>query len=299
MSQTIKGEPEKLTGALEDVADTPPRSEGRPGRRRYSIFEKTAMITASLRILVLLTALLAFFFHNATPSSDVPVVAGISVVIILLLSTKLRWAPVVAIPLAVYVLYNTFTEPFLLFDLANPKGPNGGQGFALFIADVLALASTIIVLGCCIGAAVQNYRPKSSPSPRVPRWYSSGMYLVTGLVIGALFIGAMAQPPATGGVGFTNGVPTVHMGAGGFDQASVTITKGSKLLLVDDSSIEHIILTGSWQNGTPVDTQEPGAPAINVTLKNNSVTIGPFNTTGTYHVYCTIHQGMNLTIVVQ
>lgn len=299
MSQAIKENPEKVTRGLEEVADPTPRSKGRPARRRYSILEKTAMITSSLRILVLVTALLAFFFHHATPSPDVPVVAGFSLVIVLLLSTKLRWAPVLTIPLAIYVLYNTFTEPFLLFDLANPKGPNGGQGFALFIADVLALASTIIVLGCCIGAAVQNYRPQSSQSSRVPRWYSSGMYLVTGLVIGALFIGGMAQPPATGGVAFTNGVPTVHMGAGGFDQPSVTITKGSKLLLVDDSSIEHDILNGDWQNGTPVNTQEAGAPVVNVTLKNNSVTIGPFNTAGTYLIYCTVHQGMNLTIVVQ
>jgi hypothetical protein len=26
---------------------------------------------------------------------------------------------------------------------------------------------------------------------------------------------------------------------------------------------------------------------------------GPFTTAGIFHIYCTIHQGMNLTIVVQ
>ncbi|HET8842651.1 MAG TPA: plastocyanin/azurin family copper-binding protein [Ktedonobacteraceae bacterium] len=299
MSQTIKEKPEVLTGALEDVVESTPRSKGRPGRRRYTVFEKTVMITTSLRILVLATALLAFMFNKATPSPDVPVVATLSIIVVLLFSTKLRWAPVVAIPLAAYILYNTFTEPFLLFDLANPKGPNGGQGFALFIADVLALASTLIVMVCCIGAIIQNYRPRSFQKPGVPRLYSFGMYLITGLTVGAIFIGAMAQPPTASGVATTNGVPTVHMGAAGFNQPSVTISKGSKLLLVDDSSIEHDILNGTWQNGNPADTQEAGAPVVNIALKGDSATVGPFNTAGTYHLYCTVHQGMNLTIVVQ
>jgi plastocyanin len=30
-----------------------------------------------------------------------------------------------------------------------------------------------------------------------------------------------------------------------------------------------------------------------------SVEIGPFTTAGTYHIYCTVHQGMNLEIIVQ
>jgi plastocyanin len=27
--------------------------------------------------------------------------------------------------------------------------------------------------------------------------------------------------------------------------------------------------------------------------------VGPWNTPGTYHVYCTIHQNMQLTVIVQ
>jgi len=37
----------------------------------------------------------------------------------------------------------------------------------------------------------------------------------------------------------------------------------------------------------------------NVALNNNSVTIGPFTAPGTYHIYCTLHPGMTLTILVQ
>ena len=294
MSQTIKEERATQTPASLEVNAINPEVKSRPARR-YSLLEKTAMITSTLRFMAAGIALLGFAFNRATPSSDIPIVTLVSLVITLLVVTRLRWTPVVTIPLAAYVLYDTFTQPFLLFDLANPKGPNGGQGFALFIAGVLALGSTIIVLACCIGIALKNYRPSSA---HVPRWYGPLMYLVTGMVVGALFIGTLAQPRAASSAAMTNGVPTVHMGAGGFDQPSITISKGSRLLLVDDDAVEHIILNGSWQNGNLANTQEPGAPAVNVRLKNNSAEIGPFTAAGTYHIYCVIHQGMNLTIIV-
>ncbi|HET8910772.1 MAG TPA: hypothetical protein VFN23_04875, partial [Ktedonobacteraceae bacterium] len=250
MSQTIKEERATQTPASLEVNAINPEVKSRPARR-YSLLEKTAMITSTLRFMAAGIALLGFAFNHATPNSDVPIVTLVSLVITLLVVTRLRWTPVVTIPLAAYVLYDTFTQPFLLFDLANPKGPNGGQGFALFIAGVLALASTIIVLACCIGIALKNYRPSSA---RVPRWYGPLMYLVTGMVVGALFIGTLAQPRAASSAAVTNGVPTVHMGAGGFDQPSITISKGSRLLLVDDDAVEHVILNGSWQNGNLANT---------------------------------------------
>jgi plastocyanin len=37
----------------------------------------------------------------------------------------------------------------------------------------------------------------------------------------------------------------------------------------------------------------------NVDIKGGDVEIGPFTTTGVFHIYCTLHTGMNLTIVVQ
>jgi plastocyanin len=90
------------------------------------------------------------------------------------------------------------------------------------------------------------------------------------------------------------------MGPGNFVQSSVTVSKGSKLLLVDDGSFVHILRNGTWNaNGTPQPTTEPGAPAVNnVQVNGNSMEIGPFTTAGVYHLYCTVHQGMNLTIIV-
>ena len=99
-----------------------------------------------------------------------------------------------------------------------------------------------------------------------------------------------------------SGSTDVHMGNTTFTQSSVTISKGSSLNLIDDGAVTHIISNGSWVNGTPMPATEPGAPKVNnlqFTSAGQSQAIGPFNTAGTFHLYCTVHQNMNLTVVVQ
>jgi len=94
--------------------------------------------------------------------------------------------------------------------------------------------------------------------------------------------------------------PTVHMGGTTFVQSSITLHKGDMLNLVDDAPSTHIIVNGSWVGGTQKPATESGAPTVNKTFNgNDSGTVGPFNTAGTFHLYCTIHQGMNLTVIVQ
>ena len=100
-----------------------------------------------------------------------------------------------------------------------------------------------------------------------------------------------------GGGGGSNGI---HMGESNFVQSSVTISKGSSLNLINDTSVVHIIQNGSWVNGTPRPKTEPGAPTVSQEFDgNDSHMIGPFNTAGTYHLYCTVHEGMNLTVIVR
>lgn len=95
--------------------------------------------------------------------------------------------------------------------------------------------------------------------------------------------------------------PAVHMNDTNFVQSSITIKKGSNLPLIDDVAVTHVIENGTWDsNGTPKPKLEHGAPTVNVTFNgNDSQTIGPFNTAGIYHLYCTIHPEMNLTVTVQ
>ncbi|MDQ2902653.1 MAG: hypothetical protein M3Y81_03765 [Chloroflexota bacterium] len=272
------------------VHEAAPRT-GRRARQPLSIFGRITFWTSIVRVLGGVGALVPFMILGGLPL-DILMITVSSLIIVVLMFTRFRWAPLVSIPLAALVLYLTFSEPFALFDLANPYGPNGG--FGLFIAGVVAFALSLLALGGSIGATLENYRlvPRS-------RWLPAAFAsLIVGLIIGATFIGFISPPPATA-TATTNGVPTIHMGAGGFDHPSITLSKGSKLLLVDDSAVVHVIFNGSWQNNTPRVTQEPGAPVVNgLTLSSNSVTIGPFNQAGTYHLLCTVHRGMNLTIIV-
>jgi plastocyanin len=94
--------------------------------------------------------------------------------------------------------------------------------------------------------------------------------------------------------------PTVKMGATNFLVPTTTIQKGQMLTLTNTASDEHIITNGSWDGTVQKPAKEAGAPTVNVTVNGpQSQQIGPFNTAGTFHIYCTIHQGMNLAITVK
>jgi plastocyanin len=120
--------------------------------------------------------------------------------------------------------------------------------------------------------------------------------LIVGLIVPSLVTVLVV---ACGGSG---GSTNVHLGSSTFLQPSVTISKGDSINLIDDMAVVHIISNGSWMNGAPVPASEPGAPTVSNLMFNSagqSQMIGPFNTAGTYHFFCSVHQGMNLTVIVQ
>ncbi len=92
---------------------------------------------------------------------------------------------------------------------------------------------------------------------------------------------------------------TVHMDSSNFVQNCVNISKGSKVTLIDDVQVLHIITNGQWVNDNPQLSVQPGAPTINnVNISGGSADIGPFNTAGKFNVLCTVHVGMNLVVNV-
>ena len=116
------------------------------------------------------------------------------------------------------------------------------------------------------------------------------------LLFALLTVLVIACGSSSGGGG---GTVTVHTSGPSFTQASVTLSKGESLTIVDDDGAMHKIANGTWNNGVAQPMTEPGAPMVNVTLNgNDSQSVGPFNTTGTFHLYCSIHQNMNLTVIV-
>ncbi|GCE48931.1 cupredoxin domain-containing protein [Thermosporothrix hazakensis] len=93
---------------------------------------------------------------------------------------------------------------------------------------------------------------------------------------------------------------TVHMSDLQFSPTTITIKKGESIKLVNDVVVTHIISNGTWDNGTAKPKQEAGAPKININVgANDTQTIGPFNTAGTFQLYCPIHVNMNLTVIVK
>lgn len=103
-----------------------------------------------------------------------------------------------------------------------------------------------------------------------------------------------------GNTGTSGSSNEVHMSYQIFAQSSVTIRKGSSITLVDDVAVPHAIANGTWDNNTARPFKETNAPPVSVQLQGNDrQVIGPFTTAGTYHLYCTIHPGMNLTVIVQ
>lgn len=93
----------------------------------------------------------------------------------------------------------------------------------------------------------------------------------------------------------------VQMNDTQFEQSSVPIKKGESMTLVATTFTPHIIANGTWENGQARPANEPGAPPVkDVQINGNSSSIiGPFSTAGTFKLYCTIHPGMNLTVIVQ
>ncbi|HTK07535.1 MAG TPA: plastocyanin/azurin family copper-binding protein [Ktedonobacteraceae bacterium] len=93
----------------------------------------------------------------------------------------------------------------------------------------------------------------------------------------------------------------VHMDNTVFLSSSITIKKGEHITLVSDTLISHTIANGTWENGSAKPAKESGAPtANNVLVGGNSIaTIGPFTSAGSFKLYCIVHPGMNLTVIVQ
>jgi plastocyanin len=110
--------------------------------------------------------------------------------------------------------------------------------------------------------------------------------------------GSTATTTGGGSGNCANG--TVHTLLSSFQQSCVNVAKGSNLQVVPTAQSFHNLTNGSWVNGNQVPMKEPGVPTVNnVQVTSSTVSIGPFTTAGTYHIFCTIHPNMNLTVIVK
>jgi plastocyanin len=176
------------------------------------------------------------------------------------------------INLRVYVVKAT-SRPTSRKDIFNVRGCNAMNSKRL---KILVMFLAILALGSILLAACTRPGTITTTTGTTPTASSSG---------------------SGGAGGCASG--TVHMDSSNFVQKCVNISKGSKVTLIDDVQVLHIITNGQWVNDTPQLSVQTGAPTIpNVNISGGSADIGPFNTAGKFNVLCTVHVGMNLVVNV-
>ncbi len=228
-----------------------------------------------------------------------PMVIEASLVLLaaIVVATRWHWAPYLGALVALLTLLDPIFQPHDIYDFTHP-----GQSNYEVILIVLVIAFGLVALVASVGTIMQTYR-RQGLEPRLPRLagflLSGWAGIVVGIIIVTLIVTIVPQTSAASTT--SNGQPVVHMTADTFAQNVVLVSKGSKVLVVNDSSVEHILQNGAWDTGgTAHPGGESGAPTLrNVDITSGSKEIGPFTTAGVYHLYCTLHPGMNLTIVVQ
>ena len=127
--------------------------------------------------------------------------------------------------------------------------------------------------------------------------FALGSIVLAGCSTQGATIGTTTTTNGSGSGNCANG--TVHTLATTFQEPCVNVAKGSKLQVVPVVNSLHILDSGSWINGNQVPMTETGAPTVkNVQMTSSTISIGPFTTAGTYHIFCTVHPNMNLTVIV-
>jgi hypothetical protein len=240
----------------------------------------------------------AFFYILLVGKVFIPPVLIEGALVVLatgVVAIRWRWAPHLGALVALLTLYDPIFQPHNLYLFIHPAQ----QEYPLI---VLVIAFGLVALVASVGS-IRRAHWGSGSEARLPRFSGFLLSGFAGMVLGMIMLSLIVTivPQTSATRTSSNGQPAVHMTADNFVQNVVLVPKGGSLLIINDSSAEHILQNGSWDtSGAAHPGGEPNAPTLrNVDITSGSKKIGPFATVGVYHIYCTLHPGMNLTIVVQ
>ena len=270
--------------------------EGPPvARSRLGVLGRTcALALLGMGLIYLFQFLLVWLVRGALVLPFL-VPALLALLIAALVLARIRWAPGLGALVALAPVVSTLAIPLARSTLLHPT-----SNLAFFSFLIVQCACALIACVTGVAAAIHNAQHSEQ---RTPGWLSPFLAGVTGLVVGMIVLAGIVttNPQSTTASANSNGMPTVHIAGSSFLTNVVLVPKGDTLLLVADDTVEHIIQNGVWTpSGLPHPAVEPGAPVVHaLDLKGGSAHIGPFPTAGVFHLYCTIHQGMTLTIVVE
>ena len=116
------------------------------------------------------------------------------------------------------------------------------------------------------------------------------------ILIAAALVAAGALLPGLGADPEKAPVGSVGMGHEVFTTEKITIHRGESLLFVNDSRYMHIIGPGRdgslyTEDGSPMDYRV-------LMPTNDTYTVGPFNTVGTFSITCSMHPEMTVVVTV-
>jgi plastocyanin len=270
---------------------SPPTSAGASVRpRRYTGLDIAVMVP--LGIGAVLYGIPTLLSGHIIPPTYFAIAWAVTTVVV---ATGWSWAAVLSLLISAASLIFTLTPGQYPFWAITHPGDSNGSFFPIS-ATVPLLTIAAIASGVKLARLVRR-QPITSTG-----WFTPAVTALIGLGIGALLIGSFAGP-SKGGAGVAQaGTETVHLSADAFIPDIVAVHKGDTLALVGDTGTPHIIANGSWSSDDKqtLPGTEPGAPDVkNVSITSNTVKTGPWTTPGTYHLYCSVHPGMNLTVIVQ
>jgi plastocyanin len=114
--------------------------------------------------------------------------------------------------------------------------------------------------------------------------------IIPGLLAGFLIPNLLSSPRPVP-------VADVGMVTRDFAKDVVTLHRGERLTLINDSNAVHVVGPGT---DTHVVSPQRGNPMTGFHLMqtNAAYTTPPWQTAGTFYLTCTVHPGMNLKVVV-
>ncbi|HEY1391428.1 MAG TPA: hypothetical protein VGF38_23010 [Ktedonobacterales bacterium] len=275
--------------ATTQVSSSSVSDENVRARRRSPL---DVMMLVGLSVVVVANVLAMVIEGNVIPPVLITTIAY--AVCAIIVATGWRWAMLFPLVFCTLGIMADFSSGFPQYTLTHPSA--NYVPFVLFVVNYPLLIMVIAAAGVKLAQTLRH------ETPHAPEWMKAALGALGGLMLGALLIGVIAQSPGASSAGTVRaGTQTVHLAAASFAPDIIALHKGDTLTIVDDGPVPHTITNGTWSSDNkPVPGVEPGAPIIkNVDLNNNTRAVGPFTTSGTYHIYCTIHPGMSLTIIVQ
>lgn len=123
--------------------------------------------------------------------------------------------------------------------------------------------------------------------------------LVRGLLLMLALFAITACDSAT--VAHSTNPNTITLGPASFQPTSIVIKRESTITFVDDANngALHILVIGhNGEQDTESGAPDFGGAAGQRTNIGDVWTTGAWNTDGAFHVTCTIHPNMNLTVTV-